>query len=104
MLIATEAVQLHGGCGYCTDYRVERLVCGARILQIWEATNRIQHQRIGRSFIDKRCETNRLFYARRGELLAEGGGGARRRERVLIQIEPEVERHQDLVVIAPVLF
>ncbi len=44
-----------------------------------------------------------LFRARRGELLAEGGAGAGRRERVLIQIEPEVERHQDFVVVASVL-
>src|SRR6516162_864247 len=47
---------------------------------------------------------DRLFRARRGELLAGGGAGACRGDRVLIQIEPEVERHQDLVIIAPVLF
>jgi hypothetical protein len=47
---------------------------------------------------------NRLFRALRGELVAKRGIGARRRERLLIRIDPEVERHQGLVVIAPVLF
>jgi hypothetical protein len=48
-------------------------------------------------------QPNRLFRARRGEFVAEGGAGVCRRERVLIQIEPEVERHQDFVVVACVL-
>jgi alkylation response protein AidB-like acyl-CoA dehydrogenase len=54
MRIATEAVQLHGGYGYCKDYRVERLMRDAKITQIWEGTNQIHRQLIGRSFIDKR--------------------------------------------------
>ena len=53
MRIATEAVQLHGGYGYCKDYRVERLMRDAKITQIWEGTNQIHRQLIGRSFIDK---------------------------------------------------
>ena len=53
MRIATEAVQLHGGYGYCKDYRVERLLRDAKITQIWEGTNQIHRQLIGRSFIDK---------------------------------------------------
>ena len=51
MRIATEAVQLHGGYGYCKDYRVERLMRDAKITQIWEGTNQIHRQLIGRSFI-----------------------------------------------------
>lgn len=51
MRIATEAVQLHGGYGYCKDYRVERLLRDAKITQIWEGTNQIHRQFIGRSFI-----------------------------------------------------
>jgi acyl-CoA dehydrogenase len=51
MRMATEAVQLHGGYGYCKDYRVERLLRDAKITQIWEGTNQIQRQLIGRSFI-----------------------------------------------------
>ena len=51
MRIATEAVQLHGGYGYCKDYRVERLMRDAKITQIWEGTNQIHRQLIGRSFL-----------------------------------------------------
>ena len=53
MSIATDAVQLHGGYGYCKDYRVERLMRDAKITQIWEGTNQIHRQLIGRSFIKK---------------------------------------------------
>ncbi|MBI1988379.1 MAG: acyl-CoA dehydrogenase family protein [Betaproteobacteria bacterium] len=53
MRIATDAVQLHGGYGYCKDYRVERLMRDAKITQIWEGTNQIHRQFIGRSFIRK---------------------------------------------------
>ena len=53
MRIATDAVQLHGGYGYCKDYRVERLMRDAKITQIWEGTNQIHRQLIGRSFIRK---------------------------------------------------
>jgi acyl-CoA dehydrogenase len=51
MRIATEAVQLHGGYGYIKEYRVERLFRDAKITQIWEGTNQIHRQLIGRSFI-----------------------------------------------------
>ena len=50
MKIATEAVQMHGGYGFCRDYRVERLMRDAKITQIWEGTNQIHRQLIGRSF------------------------------------------------------
>ena len=53
MRIATEAVQLHGGYGYCKDFRVERLMRDAKLTQIWEGTNQIHRQLIGRSFIVK---------------------------------------------------
>ena len=53
MRMTTEAVQLHGGYGYCKDYRVERLMRDAKITQIWEGTNQIHRQFIGRSFIKK---------------------------------------------------
>jgi alkylation response protein AidB-like acyl-CoA dehydrogenase len=54
MRIATEAVQLHGGYGYIKEYRVERLLRDAKITQIWEGTNQIHRQLIGRGFIDRR--------------------------------------------------
>ena len=53
MRITTEAVQLHGGYGYCKDFRVERLMRDAKITQIWEGTNQVHRQLIGRSFIEK---------------------------------------------------
>ena len=53
MRIATDAVQLHGGYGYCKDYRVERLFRDAKVTQIWEGTNQIHRQFIGRSFVER---------------------------------------------------
>ena len=50
MRVTTEAVQMHGGYGYCKDYRVERLMRDAKITQIWEGTNQVHRQLIGRSF------------------------------------------------------
>jgi acyl-CoA dehydrogenase len=54
MRAATEAVQLYGGYGYIKDYRVERLLRDAKITQIWEGTNQIHRQLIGRSFAARR--------------------------------------------------
>ena len=54
MRITTDAVQLFGGYGYTCDYRVERLMRDAKITQIWEGTNQIHRQLIGRSFLNKR--------------------------------------------------
>ena len=50
MRMTTEAVQMHGGYGFCKDFRVERLMRDAKITQIWEGTNQIHRQFIGRSF------------------------------------------------------
>jgi alkylation response protein AidB-like acyl-CoA dehydrogenase len=51
--VVTEAVQMHGGYGYCSDFRVERLMRDAKITQIWEGTNQVHRQLIGRSFATK---------------------------------------------------
>jgi alkylation response protein AidB-like acyl-CoA dehydrogenase len=51
MRVTTDAVQMHGGYGYCRDFRVERLMRDAKITQIWEGTNQIHRQLIGRSFV-----------------------------------------------------
>jgi acyl-CoA dehydrogenase len=53
MRASTDAVQLLGGYGYCKDYRVERLMRDAKITQIWEGTNQVHRQLIGRSFLTK---------------------------------------------------
>ncbi|HEV7417306.1 MAG TPA: acyl-CoA dehydrogenase family protein [Tianweitania sediminis] len=50
MRMSTECVQFLGGYGYCSDYRAERLMRDAKITQIWEGTNQVHRQLIGRSF------------------------------------------------------
>ena len=42
MEVATNAVQILGGYGYCKDYPVERYMRDAKITQIYEGTNQIQ--------------------------------------------------------------
>jgi len=53
MRMSTEAVQMHGGYGYCKEFRAERLMRDAKITQIWEGTNQVHRQLIGRSFRNK---------------------------------------------------
>lgn len=48
MRVTTDAVQLHGGYGYITEYPVERFMREAKALQIVEGTNQIQRMVIGR--------------------------------------------------------
>jgi alkylation response protein AidB-like acyl-CoA dehydrogenase len=53
MRVSTDAVQFHGGYGYCKDFRAERLMRDAKITQIWEGTNQVHRQLIGRSFLQR---------------------------------------------------
>lgn len=48
MWAATEAVQIHGGYGYMLDSPVARFFCDAKVLEIGEGTNEIQHLVIAR--------------------------------------------------------
>jgi alkylation response protein AidB-like acyl-CoA dehydrogenase len=48
MQVTTDAVQLHGGYGYISEYPVERYMREAKGLQIVEGTNEIQRLVIGR--------------------------------------------------------
>jgi len=48
---AKEAVQIHGGAGYCTDFPVERFFRDARITEIYEGTTEIQKLVIARSLL-----------------------------------------------------
>lgn len=48
MKVTIDAVQLHGGYGYVTEYPVERYLREAKGLQIVEGTNQIQRLVIGR--------------------------------------------------------
>ena len=45
---ASEAVQVHGGYGYMHEYPVSRFYCDAKVLEIGEGTNEIQHLVIAR--------------------------------------------------------
>jgi alkylation response protein AidB-like acyl-CoA dehydrogenase len=51
MRITTEAVQIHGGYGFVKEYHVERLMCDAKITQIYEGTSEIQKIVISRSIL-----------------------------------------------------
>lgn len=53
MRISTDCVQLHGGYGFTKDFRAERLMRDAKITQIWEGTNQVHRQLIGRGFLQK---------------------------------------------------
>ncbi len=48
MWVTTEAVQIHGGYGYVSEYHVERLMRDAKITQIYEGTSEIQKLVIAR--------------------------------------------------------
>jgi short/branched chain acyl-CoA dehydrogenase len=46
---ASEAVQIHGGLGYMLETPVARFYCDAKVLEIGEGTNEIQHMVIARA-------------------------------------------------------
>lgn len=48
---AQEAVQIHGGAGYCMDFPVERYMRDARITEIYEGTTEIQKLVIARNLL-----------------------------------------------------
>jgi alkylation response protein AidB-like acyl-CoA dehydrogenase len=49
MKVTTDAVQVFGGVGYTRDYRVERYMREAKVMQIFEGTNQIQRLVIARA-------------------------------------------------------
>lgn len=49
--IADRAVQVHGGAGYMTEYKVERFYRDVRLLRIYEGTSQIQQLIIAREMI-----------------------------------------------------
>ncbi len=51
MWATTEAVQIHGGYGYVKEFHVERLMCDAKITQIYEGTSEIQKLVIARELV-----------------------------------------------------
>ena len=52
MDVTNEAVQIHGGYGYTTDFPVERLYRDAKITTIYEGTSQIQRTVIARELLD----------------------------------------------------
>jgi alkylation response protein AidB-like acyl-CoA dehydrogenase len=52
MKVTTDAVQVFGGAGYTRDYRVERYMREAKIMQIFEGTNQIQRLVIARGLTE----------------------------------------------------
>ena len=51
MRATIQAVQLHGGYGYTTDYPVERMMRDAKICEIGEGTSEIQRIVIARQLL-----------------------------------------------------
>jgi (2S)-methylsuccinyl-CoA dehydrogenase len=49
---ADNALQVHGGNGYALEYPISRLLCDARILNVFEGAAEIQAQIIARRLIE----------------------------------------------------
>jgi alkylation response protein AidB-like acyl-CoA dehydrogenase len=49
--VASDAIQIHGGAGYTSDYPVERIYRDVRVAQIYEGANDIQRMVIGRALM-----------------------------------------------------
>jgi len=48
---ADQAVQIHGGNGYAMEYEISRILCDARILNIFEGAAEIQAHVVGRGLV-----------------------------------------------------
>ena len=51
---ADAALQIHGGNGYALEYEISRILCDARILNIFEGAAEIQAQVIARGRLQER--------------------------------------------------
>jgi alkylation response protein AidB-like acyl-CoA dehydrogenase len=51
--VANQALQLHGGYGYLSEYGVEKIVRDLRVHQILEGTNEIMRLIVARSLIGR---------------------------------------------------
>lgn len=51
---ADNALQVHGGNGYAEEYKISRVLCDARILNIFEGAAEIQAQVIARGLLSRR--------------------------------------------------
>lgn len=50
---ATDAVQVFGGCGFNSEYPVEKLMRDAKIFQIYEGTSQIQRIIVSRALAER---------------------------------------------------
>ena len=50
--VCSDAIQIHGGYGYTSDFPVERIYRDVRVSQIYEGANDIQRLVIGRAIVD----------------------------------------------------
>jgi len=50
--VCSDAIQIHGGYGYCADFPVERFYRDVRVTQIYEGASDIQRLVIGRSILE----------------------------------------------------
>jgi alkylation response protein AidB-like acyl-CoA dehydrogenase len=53
--VCSDAIQVHGGYGYVSDFPVERIYRDVRVCQIYEGANDIQRLVIGRALADLVC-------------------------------------------------
>jgi alkylation response protein AidB-like acyl-CoA dehydrogenase len=51
--VANEALQLHGGYGYLSEFGIEKIVRDLRVHQILEGTNEIMRLIIARSLVER---------------------------------------------------
>jgi alkylation response protein AidB-like acyl-CoA dehydrogenase len=51
MRVTNDAIQLHGGYGYCKEYHVERFYRDVKLAEIGEGTSEIQRLVIARSVL-----------------------------------------------------
>jgi hypothetical protein len=51
--VANEAIQLFGGNGYISEYRVEQLARDARVLQIYAGTDEMQIVAIAKDLLNR---------------------------------------------------
>jgi len=51
--IANQALQLHGGYGYLSEFGIEKLVRDLRVHQILEGTNEIMRLIVARSLVGR---------------------------------------------------
>ena len=56
---ADAAVQIHGGNGYALEFEASRILCDARVLNIFEGAAEIQAQAVGRGLLSRpSCRLN----------------------------------------------